>query len=322
MSGRAETVPPAVRDLAARLFDLPGDRIERTETGVATQMYRLRFNTHVLYMRVAEAPADDLAADAEVHRRMRSLGAQAPEVVHTGYDPELGRSVLVMTEIPGVSLATVRDERVALEVAEAAGADAALFGEIPVQGFGWLDRRQPGTPLGAVFDTYSAFVTSYMPKDASGRRRLVGPLLSAQHHDAIERMIDDEHSRPLQIGRLVHGDLDVTAVYCREGRYSGIIDFSELRGAEPEFDPGHFLLHDRETNPNALFDAFMRGWLRVRPEVGDFDRIRRSAILSGYRQLCRWLGPVRRLASDHPLPRLRAAELSNLLDGKPAAPRP
>ena len=41
---------------------------------------------------------------------------------------------------------------------------------------------------------------------------------------------------------LAHGDFDPTHVYAARGRYSGIIDFGEIRGAPPLYDAAHWAL--------------------------------------------------------------------------------
>lgn len=106
----------------------------------------------------------------------------------------------------------------------------------------------------------------------------------------------------------------MTHIFCTRGRYTGLIDFGEIRGADPLFDLGHVLLHDRETLPVALLPAVLRGYQRVRLLPADHaEALRRSAVLSGLRQLCRWLGPPRRLALDHPAVTRRTRRLDELL---------
>ncbi len=107
------------------------------------------------------------------------------------------------------------------------------------------------------------------------------------------------------------------------GRYSGIIDFGELRGADAYFDLGHFLLHDQDIRSGSLFEPFLSGYLEVRGLADEYrDRIRGSAILSGLRQLSLWLGPLRGGKATDPLVRFRRAQLLNLLEHKPpASPR-
>jgi Ser/Thr protein kinase RdoA (MazF antagonist) len=135
--------------------------------------------------------------------------------------------------------------------------------------------------------------------------------------DALHDLAAAEQDRPLRVGHLAHGDLDVTHVYAHAGRYSGIIDFGEMRGADPYFDLGHFLLHDGETRPARLFSSFLNGYCQVSPlPEGHIEAIRASAILLGLRQLSRWLGPERAYPLSRPLVQRRIADLSNLLTGE------
>jgi hypothetical protein len=115
---------------------------------------------------------------------------------------------------------------------------------------------------------------------------------------------------------------DVAVInYVHAGRYSGIIDIGEMRGADSSFDLGHFLLHDRETRPASLFGSFLEGYRQVSPlPDDDLQAICTSAILLGLRQLARWLSPARGYPLSEPLVQRRIAELSHLLDGKPARP--
>jgi Ser/Thr protein kinase RdoA (MazF antagonist) len=115
---------------------------------------------------------------------------------------------------------------------------------------------------------------------------------------------------------LAHGDFDATPIFQADGRYSGLIDFGEIRGTEPLFDLGHFLLHDREHLPIPLVADLLAGYgeIVVLPD-GHQELVRRSAVLLGLRQLARWLGPFRALRPDHPAATNRAARLRQLLGG-------
>lgn len=114
--------------------------------------------------------------------------------------------------------------------------------------------------------------------------------------------------------RPAHGDFDTTPIFQADGRYTGLIDFGEIRGTEPLFDPGHFYLHDRERTPIPLVADLLAGYGEVAAlPAGHEELVRRSAALLGLRQLARWLGPFRNLRPDHPAATGRAARLRQIL---------
>jgi aminoglycoside phosphotransferase (APT) family kinase protein len=285
-------------------------RCERTPEGVSTQVYRLVRGPEPFYLRVAEEPDENLETDAELHQRLLALGVRVPRVVFVeAFDATIGRSVAITTEVPGASLAAAACRpAVARAVAEAAGEDLGMINRLTVDGFGWVRRRGPGWPLRAEHASYLAFLTSYLPASWPGP---LGSLLSGSVLAAVEAMLDAERARSLTAGRLAHGDFDTTAIYCAGGRYTGLIDFGEIRGAEPAFDLGHFHLHDRKRVPVPLLPALLDGYGRVTPPP-DERSIRRSAVLLGLRQLCRWL--ARGYGLDHPAVVQRAARLRELVD--------
>jgi Ser/Thr protein kinase RdoA (MazF antagonist) len=222
---------------------------------------------------------------------------------------------MIMTEVAGRSLAQASTDDEARQAAVAAGRDVAVINSVPVSGFGWL-QRDGSEQLTAELSSYSQFVVSYLPKPWPGRLR---EMFDRRQLDALLALAAGERDRLLRVGHLVHGDLDVTHVYSHAGRYSGIIDFGEMRGADLYFDLGHFLLHDGETRPARLFSSFLKGYLQVTPLPDDHcQAIRASAILLGLRQLSRWLSPVQGYSLSLQLVQRRVAELSNLMDGRPA----
>lgn len=294
---------------------------ERTADGVSTQMYRLTHESEVFYLRIAEEDGENLRVDAEIQSHLRGLGVRVPEVVYVEQlASELQRSVLVMREVPGIPLALVTDPDVARDAARHAGRDAAAMNAVPVNGFGWIHRSAPVWPPRSPIPDYHAFASENIPDGVEERRQLLHGLFEDHELEALDDVILTEGRRPLDQASLAHGDLDVTAIYVNEGAYSGLIDLGELRGGEPEFDLGHFLLHDQETNSISLFDAFRRGYDEAHAGDLDDDQIRRVAILVGLRQLCR--SEARGLQRSW-FAKFRAAQLLNLLEGKPAcAPRP
>jgi aminoglycoside phosphotransferase (APT) family kinase protein len=288
--------------------------------GRVVVVYRAAVDGVRHYLRLAEKPGQDLTTDALVLERLRTLGVRVPGVVAAAPPTAaFPRSWLIMTEVPGRSIAEGSTGEQARQAAMAAGRDAAVINSVPVSGFGWL-QRDGSEQLTGELPSYRQFAVSYLPRPWPGR---LSDVFDQRWLDALHALAAGEQDRPLRGGHLVHGDLDVTHIYCHAGRYSGIIDFGEMRGADPYFDLGHFLLHDGETWPGRLFSSFLKGYRQVSPlPDGCRAAIRCSAILLGLRQLSRWLSPERGYPVSEPLVQRRAAELSNLLAGKPARNHP
>lgn len=282
-------------------------------------VFRAHVDDAVFYLRVAEQPGQDLSTDAQILDRLGALGVAVPAVVAAEAAPcELPVSYMIVTEIPGGSLAQRGTDDEARHAASLAGRDTAIINSLEVSGFGWV-QRNGAEQLTAELDTYGDFVVSYLPEPWPGW--LTG-IFEPQHLAVLEAIIDSERRRPVGHGQLAHGDLDVTHIYISDGAYTGIIDFGEMRGTEQTFDLGHFQLHDGETRAVELLDSFLTGYSEVTALPDDhLEVVRTSAILLGLRQLSLWLGPERNNSPTSRLARLRIAELANLLEYKPAAQR-
>ena len=293
--------------------------VELASGGRVPVVYRATAGSARYYLRLAEEPGQNLATDALVLDRLRSLGVRVPAVVAaSAAGAAFPGSWLIMTEIPGRSIARGGTDDDVRQAALAAGRDVAVINSLPVAGFGWLNR-DGAEQLTAELPRYAQFVVSDLPNPWPGG---LHGLFNARQLAAMHALVEAEQDRSPGAGHLAHGDLDVTHIYSDAGRYSGIIDFGEMRGADPYFDLGHFLLHDAETRPAWLFRSFLEGYQQVEALPDDHcDAIRTAAILLGLRQLSRWLAPDRAYPLNHWLVQRRVAELSNLIDGKLAHPR-
>jgi Ser/Thr protein kinase RdoA (MazF antagonist) len=285
---------------------------QRTPEGVSAQVYQILRGSQTFYLRVAEETGENLETDAELLQRLRDAGVKVAQVIYVEpFYTNIGRSVMITTEVPGLCLAGIPEPELATSIVEEAGSDLAALNQMPVDGFGWVRRRGRQWPLQAEHATYPPFGTSYLPQ------RWPGPLTSLfpiQVLDTIEALIDHQRRQAPAHAVLAHGDFDVSAIFCAEGRYTGLIDFGEIRGTEPLFDVAHFHLHDQEVIPIALLHALLVGYQRVQPLPADHEQsIRRSAILLGLRQLCRWLGPPRHYPLDHSAVTYRAQRINQLV---------
>lgn len=247
-SGSLPEPLPADRDVLAGLVRgaIPGGRsvsIGRASGGRVVVVYRAMVDGVRYYLRLAEEPGQDLTTDALVLGQLRALGVRVPRVVAASpATAAFPRSWMIMTEVPGRGIARGCTDDQARQAAIAAGRDVAVINSVPVSGFGWL-RRDGSEQLTAELPSYSQFVVSYLPEPWPGK---LNEVFDLRQLDALRALAAGEQERPFHVGHLAHGDLDVTHIYCHAGRYSGIIDFGEMRGADRYFDLGHFLLHDAE----------------------------------------------------------------------------
>ncbi len=290
--------------------------VEPASPGRLLVVYRVRADGVSYYLRVAEEAGEDLTTDAQVLVRLAELGVRVPAVVHVEAEPgDLDRSFLIVAAMVGESLASHGTDEQARRAVRAAGRDAALINAIEVEGFGWL--RRDGLPgLRAELACYAEFVASDLPRRWPG---WLAGAFTAGELEALQGVVDQERQRPVSRGHLAHGDFDATHIWLDDhGRYAGIIDFGEMRGADRHFDLGHFLLHDRTARAVPLFEDFLAGYAEAAALAEDHrDLIRRSAVVSGLRQLSLWLGPGRNDSPASDRARLRATQLRNLLAERP-----
>lgn len=285
--------------------------VRRTAEGVSSIIYRLDSSGTVAYLRLGETADEDLTTDALLLDHLRQLGLSVPQVVDVDpFNERLQRSVLVMSEIPGVDLGKCDDESVARRVAYEAGCELAVLNSVEVEGWGWI-IRDGSWPMKARWNELAMFTTSELPDVWPGRLAavLTTPLIDAIAH------VFTATPTPAEVAHLAHGDFDCTQVFQAEGYYTGLIDFGEIRGAEVTFDLGHFLLHDGETARWSLFDDLLVGYAEVNP-TPTLDRavIERSAIQLGTRQLARWMNRVEpNVAATIPIIRTRVEQLELLL---------
>lgn len=280
----------AVRALAARLVPGRGEpSVERAESGRSTPVFRVRRDGVTFYLRLAETNAASLAPEAMVHARLRERGALVPAVVaFAPFDAALGRSAMVTTEVPGRPI----DDGLAGprlgSVLAAAGRDLARMHTLAVDGFGWIERPGPAGRLRAEHPTQRAFA---LDRFGDHLARLSGGVLTGAEARAIDRVVADRAAW-LDDGpaRLAHGDLDATHIFHVNGRYSGLIDFGEIRGADRCYDLGHVALHDGERLPEPMLPGLLAGYRRVAPLPANAERrVNLWALLIGVRALARSL---------------------------------
>jgi aminoglycoside phosphotransferase len=277
-----------VAAIARRALRLQHIRAERVGEGGSTYVYRLTTERDTFFLRMQPEIGKGFAAEAEVHRRLRQAGVRVPDVICFGEDTERsGRSFMITTEVPGSpisassSMPTSELERIVAN----AGQDLLAINRVSVAGYGWVqDTLSPTGVLRAEVSTYGHFALQFWQTDL---RFLAETTLTAQEVNALERLVDRFTCwLKLEEAHLAHGDFDSTHIYQVGGRYSGIIDFGEIRGADVWYDLGHFHLRDGERVAIRLDRQLIAAWLGTTTiPIDVFERIRFSSTLTNVRTL-------------------------------------
>jgi aminoglycoside phosphotransferase (APT) family kinase protein len=269
---------------------LPGTgmpRIARMQSGVSTPVYRIQRNGVTRYLRLAESAEANLAPEALAHERLRECAVSVPEVIHfEPFNQDLGRSLMITSAIPGYSLAEHHRGIAVDEVLRAAGRDLGRLQHVSVAGFGFVRRDLPiAAGLAGSAPTLKAFALD----DLEAQLTALADVLSREELRQVQRAV--EQNVWLLDGRhavLVHGDFDATHIYHQDGLYTGIIDFGEIRGADPCYDLGHLALHDGEIVPFPLLPSVLTGYAEVAPLPSESDqRLQLWSLLIGVRALAR-----------------------------------
>jgi aminoglycoside phosphotransferase (APT) family kinase protein len=284
--------PRLIRAVVDRIYHQgPSYRAERVEEGVSTFVYRIRRETETLYLRILPETGASFAPEVRAHQLLRERGVWVPDVVLWEHcDALLGRSLMVTREIPGRHVGHRTADGVTRQILFEAGRQLALLNGVPVAGFGWIRRDQQHVlDLEGEHPTLRSFACEHLEADLTALE--TGRLLGPDEAAAIRRVVEAYPSwLDAEQGRLAHGDFDVTQIYQQDGRYTGIIDLGEIRGADRWYDLGHFRMHDGETLPQPVLEWVVDGYRAVVPMPPDYpQRISFASLLIGVRALARCL---------------------------------
>jgi len=200
------------------------------------------------------------AAEVLAHNILLDKGVIVPPVIGFEHRNEITRlSVMITEEIPGVNVEDEWPRDNLRSILREAGRQIARVHEIPVDGFGWIDRTSYDR-LKAEKCTFQEYFTESLSDDLQ-------TLELYEFNDNEKASITDLMETARQIldvknAVLVHGDFDTSHIFHLGGRYTGLIDLGEIRGNNCLFDLA----------TSAIFDSSP-------------DRIAYSYLLEGYREM-------------------------------------
>jgi Ser/Thr protein kinase RdoA (MazF antagonist) len=131
------------------------------------------------------------------------------------------------------------------EILREAGRQLARIHRIEVDGFGWIDRNSY-VKLAGEKRTFDEYFSEYLENDLQALSQL--PFSYEERSGITSLIMTARQMLDVREAVLVHGDFDISHIYHSAGRYSGIIDFGEIRGNNRLFDFATFIgfYQDRE----------------------------------------------------------------------------
>ena len=235
--------------------------VERVSKGWSTYVYRVTTDSNTYYIRFLPEDAS-FAAEVLAHNILLDKGVTVPRVIGFEHrDETTGLSVMVTEEIPGVCVEDEWPRDDLRGILREAGRQIARVHEVPVDGFGWIDRTSHDK-LKAEKRTFQDYFTEFLSSDLQALERY--EFTDEERVRIADLMGTACQMLDTQDAVLVHGDFDVSHIFHSNGRYRGLIDFGEIRGNNRLFDLATFTLFD-----------------------GSPDRIAYSHILEGYREATR-----------------------------------
>lgn len=256
--------------------------LERTATGASTYVYRVRTAEGERYIRLLPE-GTSFAAEALAHRALRARGVPVPAVIgFEARNPAAGLSVMVTEAMPGRSVQESPPADLG-PVLMAAGRQLARFHQVPVSGFGFIDRAH-GDALWGEYPDFGGFWQAHLDADLAALKSC--PFSDRQRADIAAHLDRGRGLLDAPAARLVHGDFDISHIFHQDGRFTGFIDLGEIRGCPPLFDLGTFCFAD--ASPGHLAYAHvLAGYSQIHPLSRD-DRY--AAACMGLFQVVRFLG--------------------------------
>lgn len=233
--------------------------IEPIYKGASTYVYRIATKSKIYYIRFLPEDAS-FATEVLVHNTLYNAGVKVPKVIEfEDKNSETGLSVMLVDEIPGVCIEDSPPQSDFKDILNDAGRQLALIHSIPVDGFGWIDKKSHNTLRGEN-QSFAEYFNEYLKSDLLSLNQY--PFTNKEKILIKDLMIKARKMLDIEKAVLVHGDFDISHIFHTEGSYSGIIDFGEIRGNNRLYDLATFIgfYQDRE-----LFSFLLQGYYEISP---------------------------------------------------------
>lgn len=198
---------------------------------------------------------DSFASEVLIHNKLLDVGVKVAKVIEFEEKNKItSLSLMILDEIAGDSIENNSPKDHLRDVLIGAGRDLALLHRIPVDGFGWIDKKSH-LRLKGEKSSFEDFFCEYIDDDVE-KLNLYDFTQDEINH--IEKYMESA-TKVLKVEEavLVHGDFDISHIFHQEGKYSGIIDFGEVRGCNRLYDLASFIgLYQDEKSYAYLLEGY------------------------------------------------------------------
>lgn len=287
-----------VSDFISSFPKLQGFIPELVDSGVSTAVYRLRGRSKTFYLRLGGSD-ENMSSEVLAHRLILDKGVYIPTVVMYGDDDQrINRSFMITSEIPGIR--ADKDPKTTGDIFFEAGKQLGLINSIPVEGFGWINRHKLNVKkLSGTYKSWGDFALNTDNIKSQLDTLTSFGIIDDKKRERIQNYIKEN------IGLIIcpqaylsHGDFDISHIFSVAGRYSGIIDFGDIRCCSQYHDLSHFF-----TFTPKYFNKLLEGYLTINKLEGDIlAKVKFEAILFGISKLHWWTQYLPQdITPDHPV---------------------
>lgn len=220
-------------------------QIEQIEEGVSADVFKLSRQNEVYFLRVL--PEDEsIEFQLLAHELILKKGVKIPKIVFfQEQTPTLDKkSFMIVTEIHEKSISNSKNltNNQLSDVLYETGKELALINSIEINGIGWIEEIK-ANKLVAYSKNYQEFIINEnMGRLAElEKEKIISFSIFTKTKNYIEtnsNLFDlNENSY------LAHGDFGNSHIFQKNGKYSGIIDFGDIRGTTKFHDLAHYSVY-------------------------------------------------------------------------------
>ncbi len=230
--------------------------VEPTSGGVSTDVYKLIKNSTVFYIRFSK-PNQNVSTEVLAHNLMLRKGVKVPKViVFEDFNKQINRSYMITSEIKGIRAKKCKKNL--KKIIYEAGKQIALVNTIVVDGFGDFDVSKYNTTkligTSSAYDVFDMNRIENMLKDLLVQNIIDKPVVKK----SLNYIKKNKNLIVCKQAHLAHGDFDLGHVFAYQGKYSGIIDFGDIRAVSLYRDLTHFYIYNNE-----YFEDLLSGYQEV-----------------------------------------------------------